>query len=502
MRLALKNINKHFSGQAVLQGVDLRLEAGHILALMGENGAGKSTLMNILCGAYQDFLGDILVDGHPCHFTSPKDGEEAGVIMVHQELNLLPELSLVDNIFLGAEEYSSLGLLNKSVMRERAKQVLAQLGLNLDPGTKLKQLSIGQQQLIEIARALVRQAKILILEEPSAALSEQETLNLFVLLKKLAQQGVAIIYISHRIDELSQIASHLCVLRNGSIVASGLMSQFQESEIIQLMIGAELSQQHRAKSSISDSEIPFLTVKNLSLITGQKTLRDISFDLHEGEILGLTGLLGSGCGELLQGLFGDKIFNSASVTLNGKPALAKSPRQAIDNGIVYISDDRKNDSLLLEQSLDFNLTMPQISQQSSERIICNKPQTQKLLQQWTVKHHSTEQNAGSLSGGNQQKLVIARWLSLSPKLVLMNEPTRGVDIGAKAEIYQILEDLRDQGVSFIIASTDLPELCRLSDRVIVLRNGQIFDEFKHPPFLQNELLNSAQGNRKELTRVE
>ncbi|WP_299774588.1 sugar ABC transporter ATP-binding protein [uncultured Pseudoteredinibacter sp.] len=494
-RLRLENIEKSFAKQKVLEGVSLQLEAGQVLALMGENGAGKSTLMNISCGVYQEYQGQIYIDDSPHTFDSPKSAETAGVIMVHQELNLLPELSVAENIFLGNEEKNKLGLIQHASMANKAQSVLDQLGLNLPASTAVKELNIGQQQLVEIARALLRDAKILVLDEPSAALSDQETQHLFTILRRLTKEGVSIIYISHRLDELSQIADQLAVLRNGSLVAKGPMQGYSANEVIKLMIGEELADvPRRSKKCADNPSLKLLEIKDLNGHWGKRTLKGINFDVKEGEILGLTGLLGSGCGELLECLFGLRDFNSEGLVFDGQTITTSSPRDAIAQGLAYISDDRKHDSLVLNRNLLFNLGLPTLAQQNSLLIADDTEKQSELLQQWTVKYQSTEQSAGSLSGGNQQKLVIARWLALKPKLVLMNEPTRGVDVAAKAEIYRLLEALKQSGMSFIVASTDLPELCRLCDRVLVLHEGSIAQHFKQRPFSQNKILSAAQGH--------
>jgi len=491
-RLRLENIEKTFGKQKVLESVNLQLNAGKVLALMGENGAGKSTLMNISCGVYQEYQGQIYIDETPYTFDSPKSAEAAGVIMVHQELNLLPELSVSENIFLGNEERNKLGLIQHKSMADKAQSILEQLGLNLPASTLVKELNIGQQQLVEIARALLRDAKVLVLDEPSAALSDQETQQLFTILRRLAKQGVSIIYISHRLDELSQIADQLVVLRNGTLVAQGPMKDYSAKQVIKLMIGEELADAP-VHTSIEKTKSVLLKIENLNGRWGKRRLKNISLDLQEGEILGLTGLLGSGCGELLECLFGLRGFSSGSVVFDVQTITLGSPSDAISQGLAYISDDRKHDSLVLDQNLLFNLGLPALAQQSSMLITENTEKQSKLLQQWTVKYQNVAQSAGSLSGGNQQKLVIARWLALKPKLVLMNEPTRGVDVAAKAEIYQILDELRQSGMSFIVASTDLAELCRLCDRVLVLHEGSIVEHLKQRTFSQSEILSAAQG---------
>lgn len=495
--LSLTGIGKSFGQHQVLERIDLDVAGGDVIALMGENGAGKSTLMNIISGSLQDYQGDISINGLSKTFATPKQAELAGVVMVHQELNLVPHLSIAENIFLGIEP-QRYGLIDFKKMNHQADVLLKQLGLYTPSTHQLADLQLGQQQIVEIARALARQAKILILDEPTAALSEPESQQLFKLIQQLSEQGVGILYISHRLDELFEIANRAAVLRNGNLVCQGPMADFNHSQLISAMVGDDAAHFYQHQSH-RKNKLAF-QVSGLSTNTKHGKLKPLNLSLNQGEVLGLTGLLGSGCGECLKTIFGavpaicDDWHLQHGSDLHQQ--LPRTPAQAIAQGIGMLSDDRKSEGLVLEQSLTFNIELAGLSQAASPWLKQTNTETQELLRQLKVKYQSASQAADSLSGGNQQKIALAKWLPLSPSLLLLNEPSRGVDIGAKAEIYTLLSQLSQAGLAMIIASTDLPEIMSLSDRILVLKDGQIQTELTKDQFSQKTILHWAQGQTK------
>lgn len=489
--LSLKSIAKSFAANQVLKSVSFSVKSGDVLALMGENGAGKSTLMNIISGLYSDFEGELSLDNRRVTFDGPKDAEAAGISMVHQELSLVPELSIAENIYLGHEPLTRLGLIDYTKMNEHARKQLQPLGLNLDVTRAVSRLRIGEQQVVEIARALSRQARVLILDEPTAALSETESEQLFKLVDSLAKDGVIVLYISHRLDELFRLANRVAVLRNGELVADGKLADYNREQLIRLMVGQDVEHFYNSKSS--STQQPMLQLHHVSLENRSAgSLHDINLCIHRGEILGLTGLMGSGIGTLLELLFGVYGKPNGLVELGGEPVVLSHPAQAIAEGFALVSDDRKRDGLVLQQTVDFNLQLPSLAQQRHGLVDNQLQHQQALISRLAIKCTGGEQLVGALSGGNQQKVVLGRWLPLQPKVLLLNEPTRGVDVGAKAEIYKLLSELATSGMAILLAGTDLPELMALSDRIVVMREGSISAVLEKPEFSQHSLLSYAQ----------
>jgi ribose transport system ATP-binding protein len=491
--LALDNISKSFGAVQVLRGISLTVESGQVLALMGENGAGKSTLMNIISGVYSDYSGTVSVAGEACHFSSPRDAEMRGVGMVHQELNLVGELSVAENIFLGREPKGLLGLIDFPAMEKKAAEILQRLGLDVAVDQALSNLRVGEQQVVEIARALVRETKILILDEPTAALTQTEAEKLFALVEQLAGEGVAVVYISHRLDELFRLASHAAVLRDGQLVLHEPMAQCSREQLISAMVGQDIDHFYRRVTQFNDRQR--LSLSGITQLAEQPAFTDISFSVREGEVLGLTGLMGSGIGELLEALGGAQGGIAGDAILDDAVMMLDSPSTAIKQGIALVTDDRKRDALVLEQSIAFNLQLPSLCTQTSA--LPAEQNSSELVSRLGIKSDSAQQAVGELSGGNQQKVVLGRWWPQEPKLLLLNEPTRGVDVGAKLSIYKLIEQAAEQGAAIIVAGTDLVELMAVCDRIGVMKAGHLVSILGPAEFSQEKLLTLAASDNND-----
>ncbi|MBN8555343.1 MAG: sugar ABC transporter ATP-binding protein [Deltaproteobacteria bacterium] len=475
----LKSISKSFSGVKALENMQLKAFAGSCLGLMGENGAGKSTLMKVLSGIWVKgtYTGDLLVEGQKLEFENPIDASKAGIAIIHQELSLFKELSVAENIFM--QRFPSwFGILQSKKLNEKANEILNRLGFKLSPEKKVKDLSIGEQQLVEIARAFVSKVKVLIFDEPTSALSDKEIENLFRLIRDLKAKGVACIYISHKLPEIREICDCVTVIRDGQWVAD--FETFTDEQIIEAMVGRKIENVFPPKRPFNSARENLLEVRNLNVIDknlNHKILDDISFDLKKGEILGISGLMGSGRSELLYSLFGGLAHckTQVDVSLESKPISLKSPRAAIQSGLAFLTEDRKGSGLVLEMDVKSNMTLPILKKVSQALTIQFKKEKevvdyyQRLLR---IKTPSIHFKIRHLSGGNQQKVILGRWLSTAPKILLLDEPTRGIDVSAKAEIYHLIRDLVDQGLTLILVSSELPEIVSLSDRVLVLQEGK------------------------------
>ncbi len=502
MRLELSDLAKDFSGVPALSGVNLSVETGSIHAICGENGAGKSTLLKILAGCWPQgtYQGQIRLDGVDVSFSSPRLAEHAGVALVAQELALVPALSVAENISLGAEP-ARLGWLDRSAMRDTAREVLAKVGLDIDPATPCEQLSVGNQQLVEIARALSRHARLLILDEPTAALGENDALRLEALVRELAAQGVTCLYVSHRMDEVFRVATHITVLRDGQSVRSAPIADWTRDSVISAMVGRALGDAHAASSSSARAKIA-LRVEDLNLehpsLPGRMALQEINLTLRQGEIVGLGGLMGSGRSALLSTLYGaahSAARGRIQLGDNTLRALFEDPRQALERGVVMLSEDRKRMGLIQPFSVAENITL--IAQGRGRGLLAPldhrgmrqlaEAQREKLR----VKTASLDLEITSLSGGNQQKVLLGRALPLDPRVLLLDEPTRGIDVGARAEIYTLVRELAASGLAVLFASSDLPELLGLADRILVLSQGRITAELQKPQFSQEAVMRAA-----------
>ncbi|MFI6322446.1 sugar ABC transporter ATP-binding protein [Nonomuraea sp. NPDC050556] len=485
--LAMRDIGKSFPGVRALDGVSLTVGAGEVVALLGENGAGKSTLMNILAGVVKDYEGEIAFDGVPARIHSPKDAQRYGIAMIHQELNQVPELSIAANIFLGAERL----LLDTRSMERRTAELLRGLGLDLSPRRLVRQCKIAERQLIEVAKALSASARLLVMDEPTSALADAEVRRLHAVIRDLTARGVGIVYISHRLEELEQVADRVVVLRDGACV--GERTTFDRAELIQLMVGRPLGEMFPRAEGAATGEV-LLEVEGLSVAgdrqTGRTALHDVSLDVRKGEIVGVAGLMGAGRSELLETLFGALKPTGGAMTLDGVPYSPKNPRQAIRRGVALVAEDRKAQSLVLGNTVAFNASLPSLRKYLVDRR-WESAVVGEQVRELRVKTPSLAFTVGNLSGGNQQKVVLAKWLLTTPKVILMDEPTRGIDVGSKAEIHALMAKLAASGKAVLVASSELPELLAMCDRILVLCEGRVTATFTRGLATQEAILEAA-----------
>lgn len=473
----MRGIRKAFHGVPALKDVSLTIYPGEVHALMGENGAGKSTLMKILAGAYTSDGGEIAVNGHPVRITHPSEARRQGISLIYQELNVAPNLTVAENIFMGQERTRGLAL-QKAEMEQEANAILQNLGASFDGDTRVSHLSIAEQQQVEIARALKDKARILVMDEPTAALSDRETERLFEIIRRLRADGIAIIYISHRMEEVYALADRVSVLRDGEYIGTLDRSELSADRLVQMMVGRPLQDfyEHHHTESALHTEVPLLEV--VGLTDGSK-IQPASFQLYAGEILGLAGLVGAGRTELARLIFGADPKAAGEIRLEGRRVNIHSPTDAIHCGIGYVPEDRKDLGLFLEMSARENIAMNVLDEGGNAGIM-NLRQLQQVAEraigQLSIRLASPSIRALDLSGGNQQKLLLARWLAIKPKVLLLDEPTRGVDIGAKSEIYRIISELAAQGVGILMISSELTEIIGMSDRVLIMREGRLVGE--------------------------
>ncbi len=495
--LAVENLTKRFPGVLALNRVSFDLQAGEIHAICGENGAGKSTLIKVLSGIYPEgsYEGKIVIDGRESTFRHISDAEAAGISVIYQELALVQEMTVAENIFLGSEP-TRLGKIDWHKVYSDTQQLLEKFQLKLDPTAEISKLGVGEQQLVEIVKALSKKTRILLLDEPTAALTETEVEILLDIIRSLKAQGITCVYISHKLDEVFAIADRITVIRDGESIATLRTAETDKNEVIRHMIGREIGNLFPRRESHPAAVL--LSVKNLTVMQPPKTrpiLEDISFELQAGEVLGFGGLMGAGRTELLMHLFGafGKRLNG-SVQLNGKPLENHIPREAIDNGMVLISEDRKRYGLLMEQSIGFNLSIAALHQFAGKVLIDGNSEYQRnqhFFDTLGVKAPGLETEVNTLSGGNQQKIVIGKGLMTDPSVVFMDEPTRGIDVGAKLEVYELINQLTEQGKAVLLVSSELPELMGMSDRMIILSEGRIGGVFTWAEATQEAILAAA-----------
>lgn len=472
MHIEMKNISKAFNGNPVLKNAQFMIETGEVHALMGENGAGKSTLMKILTGVYKKDGGTITIDGQERTFKNVKEAEEYGIAFIHQELNILPNLTVAENMFLGKElMYGKTGILRTRQMNAIAQQQLAELGLHVRGAMLAEELSVGQQQIIEIAKALMTNASVIIMDEPTAALTDREIETLFTVINKLRKEGVSFVYISHRMEEIFSICDAITILRDGEYVGKRLIPETSFDEVVSMMVGRSIGERYPERNSqIGD------VIFEMRNGTKKGKFENVSFQVRKGEILGVAGLMGAGRTDIMKAIFGYEPLDSGQIFINGQEVKIDSPIDAIRQRIAFITEDRKSEGLVLDFSIRENLALPNLESLSKGSVLSNELEqqfTEDMMKLLNVKASSGEQAVKSLSGGNQQKIVIAKWLGIHPQLLILDEPTRGVDVGAKKEIYSIMNKLTEQGDAVIMVSSELPEVLGMSDRVLVIHEGKV-----------------------------
>ncbi|EHT14939.1 TPA: sugar ABC transporter ATP-binding protein [Raoultella ornithinolytica] len=489
--LSMRNITKAFGKFYALKGVDLTVWPGEIHALMGENGAGKSTLMKILAGAYTATSGEILIDGRPHAIKGPKDALAAGITLIYQEMQLAPNLTVAENIFLGSELARG-GLVQRKEMINQAQAVIDRLGAQFKASDRVMTLTIAEQQQVEIARALHRNSRVLVMDEPTAALSSRETQRLFELILRLRDEGMAIIYISHRMAEVYELSDRVSVLRDGQYVGSLTRDKLNASELVRMMVGRPLSDLFNKERDISPGQ-PRLRVEDL---TDGGKVKASSLVVRAGEIVGLAGLVGAGRSELAQLIFGVRRATGGVIEIDGEPVVIHSPRAAIELGIGFLTENRKEQGLFLEMAAQENITMATLERDARWGML-NRKKAQTLsddaISLLNIRVPHAQVRAGGLSGGNQQKLLISRWVAIGPRILLLDEPTRGVDVGAKSEIYRIMTQMARQGVAILMISSELPEVVGMSDRVYVMREGSIAGELQSGDISQESIMTLATG---------
>ena len=501
--LEMREIKKEFPGVKALDGVTFDLHEGEFHALVGENGAGKSTLMKVLSGVYPfgAYGGDILIDGEAKHFHNIRQAEDAGIAIIFQELSLVKELTVAENIFLG-QEPSSFGVINWSEVYSRSAKLLKELKLPLDPRTQVGRLGIGQQQLVEIAKALSHKANILVLDEPTAALAESEVETLFAILEDLRSRGVGMIYISHKLDEVFAMSDRITVLRDGRTVGTDNTSALNKDKVISLMVGRDVGDIF--PETTHDLGDIALEVRNLTAfdpdVPGKKLVDDVSFNVRRGEVLGIAGLMGAGRSESLMSIFGAwRGHHSGEIFVDGKKVDVSSPADAIEHGIGFVTEDRKRFGLILDQTILDNSTLAGLRRISGAFLTHRSRETvatQRVMRSLRVKAASPLTVTGTLSGGNQQKVVLGKWLLTEPKVLFLDEPTRGIDVGSKQEIYAEINKLAASGVAIVMVSSELPEVLGLADRILVLHEGRLTGEFMKTEATPEKVMVAATGESK------
>lgn len=491
--LELKHIVKTFPGVKALSGIDFTLKSGEVHAICGENGAGKSTLMKILTGVYTKDAGTILVDGKEVVYKNPQEAEKAGIVFIYQELNVLFDLTVVENLFMGKEITKKFGICDKKAMREKAQEIMDKMGVKIPVDAVMSDLSVGQQQMVEICKALMVDAKVLIMDEPTAALTQSETKVLFDVIKALRKKGVSIVYISHRMEEIFELCDRITILRDGAYIGTRDIKDIDMDGIVQMMIGREIGERYPKREVTIGEEV--LRVEGF---TKNKVFHNVSFTVRAGEVLGVSGLMGAGRTEIMQAIFGNLSHESGRIFIEGKEVKIKNPRQAIAAGIGFITEDRKTEGLLLEKSIADNITIANLGKISGNGVLSKKKSEELVkqgIEEFHVKCFGPEHECNNLSGGNQQKVVLAKWIFTDPKILILDEPTRGVDIGAKKEIYNVINQLAAKGVAVIMVSSELPEVLGMSDRIMVVREGEVRGIVDGKDADQAKIMTLATGGR-------
>lgn len=491
MRIEMRGIEKSFGSNQVLKQAGFTLESGEVHALMGENGAGKSTLMKILTGVYTKDAGTVLVDGKEVNYKNPQEAEKAGIVFIYQELNVMFDLTVEENLFMGKEIHGKFGICDKKAMQKKAQEALNILGVNISPKTVMAELSVGQQQMVEICKALMADAKVIIMDEPTAALTQSETVALFKVIESLRKKGVSMVYISHRMEEIFELCDRITVLRDGSYIGVKNIPETNMNEIVKMMIGREIGERYPSRNVKIGKEV--LKVKEL---TRKGTFHDVNFSVRAGEVLGVSGLMGAGRTEIMQAIFGNLSYESGTIEIDGKEVKISNPRQAMEHGIGFITEDRKTEGLMLDKSIRENISLCNLRRISKSSVIsreAEKNMVAEAIKDLHIKCFGSYHECNNLSGGNQQKVVLAKWILTNPKILILDEPTRGVDIGAKKEIYSIINKLAAQGVAIIMVSSELPEVLGMSDNIMVVREGEVRGIISYEEANQERVMTLATG---------
>lgn len=491
MRIEMRGIDKSFGSNQVLKQAGFTLESGEVHALMGENGAGKSTLMKILIGVYTKDAGTVLVDGKEVNYKNPQEAEKAGIVFIYQELNVMFDLTVEENLFMGKEIHGKFGICDKNAMQKKAQEALNTLGVNISPKTVMSELSVGQQQMVEICKALMADAKVIIMDEPTAALTQSETVALFKVIESLRKKGVSMVYISHRMEEIFELCDRITVLRDGSYIGVKNIPETNMNEIVKMMIGREIGERYPSRDVKIGKEV--LKVKGL---TRKGTFHDVSFSVRAGEVLGVSGLMGAGRTEIMQAIFGNLFYESGTIEIDGEEVKISNPRQAMEHGIGFITEDRKTEGLMLDKSIRENISLCNLGRISKSSVIskeAEKDMVAEAIKDLHIKCFGPFHECNNLSGGNQQKVVLAKWILTNPKILILDEPTRGVDIGAKKEIYNIINKLAAQGVAIIMVSSELPEVLGMSDNIMVVREGEVRGIISYEEANQERVMTLATG---------
>ncbi|MBS5398300.1 MAG: sugar ABC transporter ATP-binding protein [Lachnospiraceae bacterium] len=488
--LTMKGIDKSFPGVHALDHVDLEVRKGEVHALMGENGAGKSTLMKVLTGIYKKDSGTITYEGKEVEFHNTREAQDAGVVIVHQELNMLGHLTVAQNIFIGREFKKGISIDDKK-MNEEARKLFDRMHIDIDPTETMSRLTVGKQQMCEIAKAISHEAKVIIFDEPSAALTEAEIEELFKIIRDLRDQGLGIVYISHRMDEIKVITDRVTVMRDGAYVGTLITKDSTKDDIINMMVGRVIYEDPKTKNMTPPGAPVVLKVEHLN---AGKMVQDVSFELHKGEVLGFSGLMGAGRTETMRALFGADPIDSGDIYVNGKKVTIKSPQDAVKNGIGYLSEDRKRFGIVVQKTVAENTTMADLDEFSNGPFINKKKEkevAEKFVKSLATKTPSVDQLVVNLSGGNQQKVVIAKWLTRNCDILIFDEPTRGIDVGAKNEIYKLMNQLAAEGKAIIMVSSEMTEILRMSDRIVVMCEGKKTGELDISEATQENIMNMA-----------
>lgn len=494
MTIEMQKICKAFGLNQVLKNAGFQLENGEVHALMGENGAGKSTLMKILTGVYTRDSGTILVDGKEVLYRNPQDAEKAGIVFIHQELNVLFDLTVEENLFLGKEITSFFGICNRKAMQKKAKEILTKLGIKIPTDQVMAELSVGQQQMIEICKALMVDAKVIIMDEPTAALTQSETKVLFEVIHNLRGSGVSIVYISHRMEEIFELCDRITVLRDGEYVGTRNISETDMNDIVKMMIGREIGERYPTRDFTIGKEL-----FRIEGLTKKGIFDNISFSVHSGEVLGISGLMGAGRTEIMQAIFGNLPYDEGNLYIENQKCQINNPIQAINLGIGFITEDRKSEGLMLDETIQKNITLTNLNRVSNRACVINKKTEDELIAKAIKELHircfGPHHECYNLSGGNQQKVVFAKWIYTNPKILILDEPTRGVDIGAKKEIYNLINELAKKGVAIIMVSSELPEVLGMSDRIMVVREGMVRGILSKEEADQEKIMTLATGGK-------